>query len=66
VIRRGARVIASEGTLNNIDHVACQNPDGGFVLVLTNRGEKQTVRCQLGAKAMDVTLDPESVTTLVW
>jgi glucosylceramidase len=65
-IRRGAHVIASEGTLNNIDHVACQNPDGGVVLVLTNRGEKQTVRCQLGAKAMDVTLDPESVTTLAW
>ncbi len=65
-IRRGARVIASEGNLNNIDHLACQNPDGGFVLVLTNRGEKQTVRCQLAAKAMDVTLDPESVTTLVW
>jgi glucosylceramidase len=65
-IRRGAHVVASEGNVNNIDHVACQNPDGSFVLVLTNRGEKQTVRCQLGAKAMDVALDPESVTTLVW
>ena len=65
-IRRGAHVIASEGGPENVDHITVQNPDGSFVVVLTNRGEQQTVRCQLGTKAMDVALDPASVTTLAW
>jgi glucosylceramidase len=66
VVRRGARVIASHGELNNIDHVAFQNPDGSFVVVLTNRGEQQQLRCALGAQALDLRLDPGSITTLVW
>jgi len=66
VVRRGARVIASHGELNNIDHVAFQNPDGSFALVLTNRGEQQQIQCNVGAQAMDVTLDSGSITTLVW
>jgi glucosylceramidase len=66
VIRRGARVIASTGELANVDHVAVQNPDGSFALVLTNRGDQQQIRCQVGAQALDLSLEPGSVTTLVW
>lgn len=65
-IRRGAQVIASRGDLHGIDHVALENPDGSRVLVITNQGDGQAVECQVGAQALSVTLDPDSVTTLVW
>ena len=66
LIRRGARVIASTGDLPNVDHIALQNPDGGFVLVVTNRGGQQQIRCQASGQALDLTLDAGSVTTVTW
>jgi len=66
LIRRGARVIASQGDFSNIDHVAFQNPDGSFVLVLTNRGEKQQAQCQFAGQTLDMPLEPGSITTLTW
>lgn len=66
VVQRGARVIGSEGTLADIDHVAFENPDGTHVLVLTNQGGGQNVQCQAGTQALDLTLDPGSITTLQW
>ncbi len=66
VVQRGARVIGSEGTLSDIDHVAFENPDGSHVLVLTNQGGGQNVQCQAGTQALDLTLDPGSITTLQW
>jgi glucosylceramidase len=66
LVRRGARVVASEGDLSNIDHVAFQNPDGSLVLVLTNRGERQQVQCRAAGQTLDVALERDSVTTLTW
>jgi glucosylceramidase len=66
VVRRGARVIGSEGTLADIDQVAFENPDGTHVLVLTNQGGGQNVQCQTGTQALDLTLDSGSITTLQW
>jgi len=66
VVQRGARVIGSEGTLSDIDHVAFENPDGSHVLVLTNQGGGRNVQCQTGKQALDLTLDPGSITTLQW
>ena len=66
VVQRGARVIGSEGTLSDVDHVAFENPDGSHVLVLTNQGGGQNVQCQTGTQALDLTLDPASITTLQW
>jgi glucosylceramidase len=66
VVQRGAHVIGSEGTLSDIDHVAFENPDGSHVLVLTNQGGGQNVQCQTGTQALDLTLDPGSITTLQW
>jgi glucosylceramidase len=66
VVQRGARVIGSEGTLSDIDHVAFENPDGSHVLVLTNQGGGQNVQCQTGTQTLDLTLDPGSITTLQW
>ena len=66
VIERGARVIASQGELEGIDHVAMQNPNGSHVLVVTNRGEQRRLECRLGERALDLVVDPDSVTTLLW
>ncbi|HEX4036517.1 MAG TPA: glycoside hydrolase family 30 beta sandwich domain-containing protein [Acidobacteriaceae bacterium] len=65
-IQRGARVFASISDLANIDHVAAENPDGSRVLVLTNRGDQQTLPCTMGDQATTLTLPPDSVTTLLW
>jgi O-glycosyl hydrolase len=45
--------------------VAFENPDGRRVLVLTNQGGEQQISCQAGNQAMDLTLEPDSVTTLL-
>jgi glucosylceramidase len=66
VVQRGAHVIGSQGTLADIDHVAFENPDGSHVLVITNQGAEQKVECVEGTRAMELTLDPGSVTTIHW
>jgi glucosylceramidase len=65
-IQRGARAIASSGELDQVDHVAFENPDGSHVLVVTNRGGERHVECRVGTQAADLRLDAGSVTTLVW
>jgi glucosylceramidase len=67
MIQRGARVFASSGEFPGIDHVAAENPDGSKVLVLTNQnGGEQRMQVLLEEKSMQVTLPPDSVTTVVW
>ena len=65
-IQRGALVIASHGTLDRVDHVAFENPDGSHVLIVTNAGEKRDVQCAMGDRAFDMTLEHDSIATLVW
>jgi glucosylceramidase len=65
-IRRGARRIESEGTVTKIDHVACENPDGQKVLVMTNRGPARSVALRIGSSASEVALAADSVVTLAW
>jgi O-glycosyl hydrolase len=50
----------------NVDHVACENPDGQKVLVITNADAARTVVLQLGTMAGDLNLASNSMTTLVW
>jgi glucosylceramidase len=66
VLQRGARVIGSHGELPGIDHLAIENPDGSHVLVVTNSGEKRNVQCGMEGRALDLTLEPNSIATLVW
>lgn len=66
MIRRGARRFDSQGVLKHIDHVACQNPDGQKVLVLTNAGDARSVTVQLGMVMTELPLSSNSVTTLAW
>ncbi|MEA2784590.1 MAG: glucosylceramidase [Candidatus Eremiobacteraeota bacterium] len=66
-VRRGARVVESRGALEDLAHVAFENPGGGGVLVLTNRGARILVpRIVRGNRRTSVTLPPNSVTTLTW
>jgi len=65
-IQRGAQVIASHGDLRSIDHVALENPDGSRVLVVTNQADGREVECQVGGQALNLTVDADSVTTLLW
>jgi glucosylceramidase len=65
--QRGARVLASRGQFADIDHVAVKNPDGRYVLVLTNRGGlERMVPCSLGSYELQMTLPRNSVATLLW
>jgi len=66
LVQRGAHVIGSQGTLADVDHVAFENPDGSRVLVITNQGAEQKVEFAEGTRAMELTLDPGSITTLHW
>jgi len=66
LIRRGANRFESEGVVPNVDHVACENPDGQKVLVITNADAARTVVLQLGTMAADLNLPSNSLTTLVW
>jgi glucosylceramidase len=65
-VQRGARVIASSTVQPGIEHVAFVNPDGSYVLVLTNAGDESRVECRFQGKAMPITLARNCVLTLQW
>lgn len=65
-VRRGALRIDSQGEINDVSHVAFQNPNGSQVLVVTNSGGACTVNLNAGEHTAVLTLDADSVTTLVW
>ncbi len=65
-IRRGARRFDSVSTLTGVGHAAFTNPDGSQVVVVTNSGPAQQATVQLGAAQAVITLDEDSLTTLVW
>lgn len=66
-MQRDAVVIASEGEVTNVHHVAALNPDGQIVVVLTNRGRAPaTVQLRDGSREVEVALPADSVSTLTW
>lgn len=65
-VRRGAQVIATNSDGAGLEHVAFANPDGGYVLVLTNAGDERAVECRFGGRALPLTLERNSVLTLTW
>ena len=66
LIQRGAHRFDSQGMGPDVDHVACENPDGQKVLVVTNAAAERPVVLQMGAVAADLILANNSVTTLAW
>jgi glucosylceramidase len=65
-IRRGARRIETQSQAQNLSHIALENPDGQRVLILTNLGVARTIQVNLGLQAASVSLEENSVATLVW
>jgi glucosylceramidase len=66
LIRRGAHRFDSQGMLASVEHVACENPDGQKVLVLTNAASALPVVLEMGAMTTKLTLSRDSITTLTW
>jgi glucosylceramidase len=66
VIRRGARRFDSQSSLADLQHVAFENPDGQWVLIITNPGPARTIELRLANVAASVLLRATSVTTLAW
>lgn len=65
-VRRGARVIASSGSVSGLEHVAFANPEGDYVLVLTNQGEAREIDCRFESKSLHLSLPKNSIVTLQW
>jgi glucosylceramidase len=71
-LRRNAVVVGSDlasspANARGVDHIAAVNPDGGYVLVLTNATtSQQTVDVRFGSFGARVDLGTDSVATLRW
>lgn len=73
-IQRGARVFRTveaspgkeEARADQISHIGVLNPDGSCVVVLANRGARQTIRLALGQNSISLQLPADSVYTLQW
>ena len=65
-IQRGAHRFDSQSTAPDLHHVALENPGGSSALVVTNPGAARSVVLQTNGVQADVSLDHDSLTTLVW
>ena len=73
-VRRGAKVFRTSGIADgpaqtakgSVSHTGFRNPDGGYVVVLSNRGGEKQVQLVLGSSTLDVDLPADSVHTLQW
>ncbi|NYF91538.1 glycoside hydrolase family 30 beta sandwich domain-containing protein [Tunturiibacter empetritectus] len=65
-VRRGARVISTNGGIDGVEHVAFANPEGDYVLVLTNSGSTTDVACEFQGHSTQVHMPQNSVVTLKW
>jgi glucosylceramidase len=65
-VRRGARRFESQSLAANLNHVAFENTDGRKALVLTNPGAARTVQVNQGLSSATVSLEANSIATLVW
>jgi glucosylceramidase len=73
-VRRGAKVFRTDGVAGNsgetsaspISHVGFRNPDGSYVVVLSNRGPERRIQLVLGSSSLPVELPADSVHTLQW
>lgn len=66
LVQRGAKVIASRSQLQDVEHVAFVNPDGSYVVVLSNSGDARDVECRFAGKSTRVSMQRDSIVTLHW
>lgn len=73
-VRRGAKVFATngigesaaQGSSGPVTHTGFRNPDGSYVVVLTNGGPEKRVQLVLGSQVLELALPADSVHTLQW
>lgn len=65
-VQRGAKRFDSSSSVQGVEHVAFENPNGKKVLVITNPEDAKPVSVKQGNQTAELTLSPKSVTTLVW
>lgn len=65
-VRRDAVRIASHSDATELSHVAFENKDDSFVLVLTNTGDERDVQLSIESLQARTHLEKNSITTLTW
>ncbi len=65
-IKRGAYRFDSGGGPSGVEHVACENPGGQRVLIVTNAGPEQRATLYIAGWKTELAMSKDSVTTLVW
>jgi len=72
-VQRGARVISSNvaghaanSAVGEVSTAAFRNPGGGMVMVLANPGPEKRIQLVMGAHALELDLEADSVRTLEW
>lgn len=71
-VRRGAKVFLTNGVADSaehttaVSHVGFCNPDGSYVIVLSNRGPEKRIQLVLGFSSLSFELPSDSVHTLQW
>lgn len=68
-VRPGARVLAPGATATAAESVATvgfENPDGGRVLFVANNGGEQKLRIRDEKGSLDLKLEADSISTVVW
>ena len=65
-VKRGARVISSEGSFKDLSHVAFQNPDGEYVVVITNSGAETEVSLNIEDRIAQINIPEDSICTLTF
>lgn len=70
-VHRGAHVFATDGLGYDgaggpVSHTGFRNPDGSYVVVLSNKGPEKQVQLLLGAQSLELDLPADSVQTLHW
>jgi len=65
-LQRDGRRIASQSDASGLRHVAVENPDGSFALVMTNPGEAKNLRIVCAGQQLSLSLPRDSVATVAW
>ena len=65
-LQRDGRRIASQTDVPGLRHVAVENPDGSFALVLTNPREARDLRIVCAGQQLSLSLPRDSVATVAW
>ena len=65
-VKKGAVRLDSQAKIDGLEQVAFQNPDGQFVLIVTNGGAERSLQVAIGGKQFVVSLGADSIATLTW